>query len=407
MESASRLDDQAQYRKFGRKYRGEKEESSIRIRWSSPRYVRDTCSKTPQAIIKITSFAKGAAARRLMEYVTRTDRDEIGIDAETDAGVRLRGKEDVSAVYREWAADFERKQPGRKNNPRHVTHMVLSAKTDNSERSVRKLHAASSQFLRKGFGEQGYQYLFVVHKDTQNPHTHVVIKNRNDALNKKLRIDKADLFDLRQQFARALNEHGLEAVCTLRRDRPEVVKGVMNRVDTIRKRAVMLDRRLRSTELPGVDTFAVRKYQLLALQGMRKTLKENSTFLQAERKEGMQKICDLQREIRKNNQALLPQKVKATVKYFEKESRDIAENIAAVFVAPKAHNKAQRMESRQRRRALHEYSKKYLKNLRLAAKDIRSNPAIPGALKKETLKLLATQKRAVGKLQSRTLSLGR
>lgn len=268
-----------QHVRFGKQVKGER---AIRIRMSSPSYIKDAQSKAPQAIFKVTSFAKGASVRRVMEYITRTDRNEIGIPAENEDGSQLHGKDDVQAVYEEWSTDFERKKPGRKNEPRHATHIVLSAKTDNSDKSVRQVHAAASEFLRKEFGDQGFQYVFVVHKDTENPHVHVVIKNKNVVLNKKLRIGKAELFELRQEFAISLQEQGLEAVSTLRRDRPEIIEAVAKKMDTIKNRSIEFEKRLqvssssdKSLDPNSTNSFNLsdsikeRKQMVLALQSVK------------------------------------------------------------------------------------------------------------------------------------------
>lgn len=289
MASSDRLDDELnsgrgassedeKFVRFGKQVKGER---AIKIRLSSPSYIKDAQSKAPQAIFKVTSFAKGASVRRVMEYITRTDRDEIGIPAENEDGTQLHGKDDVQAIYEEWANDFERKKPGRKNEPRHATHIVLSAKTDNSDKSVRQVHAAASEFLRKEFGDQGFQYVFVVHKDTENPHVHVVIKNKNLVLNKKLRIGKAELFELRQEFAKSLQEQGLEAISTLRRDRPEVIQGIANQIETIRNRSAEFEKRIKSDATNKendevASSFKQRKQMIVALQSIKKEVAEQT-----------------------------------------------------------------------------------------------------------------------------------
>lgn len=380
---------------------------SIRLRMSSPTYVRDAHSNGPQAIFKVTSYAKGASVRRVMEYVTRTDRDEIGQSAETEDGTQIIGKDGVQNVYSEWAEDFERKKPGRKTEPRHATHIVLSAKTDNSDKSVRQVHAAASNFLRKEFGELGYQYMFVVHKDTEYPHVHVVLKNKNNMLGKKLRIGKAELFELRQSFAKSLNEQGLEAISTLRRDRPQVIEDVSKRLDTVKNRSIMMDERLRKTEkTPAMDTFETRRFQMLALETAKRQIKKNTHFLSPEREALTKQLKAVQSAISKNDPALVEKQVQATIKLYERGDKELAKQLNDILTAKRPQNKEQRRDKKQREAAFNGYSEKYVKGIKQAIKDVKSSNNIEPKLKKETLQRLNKQRRSVEKLQARAFRLG-
>lgn len=380
---------------------------SLRSRLSDPSYIKDAHSKGPQAILKVTSYAKGASVRRVMEYVTRTDRNEIGIPAETEDGKQLHGKEDVQNVYEDWAQDFERKKPGRKTDPRHATHIVLSAKTDNSPKAVRQVHAAASKFLKKEFGDLGYQYIFVVHKDTEYPHVHVVMKNKNNMLKKKLRIGKAELFELRKEFAKALNEQGLEAISTLRRDRPSVIEGVSKQLDTIRNRSMTMNERLMRTErTPAMNTFEIRRYQLLQLESTKQLIKTNTRMLSPQREALTRELKATQSAIVKNDPELLKKQVKATISMFEKEDKQLSKQLNDILTAKKPQNKEQRRERKQREAAFNGYSQKYVKGIKQAIKDVKSSKDLDPKLKKDTLKRLNQQRRSVEKLQARAFRLG-
>ena len=67
-----------------------------------------------------------------------------------------------------------------------------------------------------------------LHKDTDNPHVHIILNNYNTKTSRKLRLDKHDFLRIRSEFAQDLTKQGLKRhIATLRRDRP----GVLHRVE--------------------------------------------------------------------------------------------------------------------------------------------------------------------------------
>ncbi|PCI45372.1 MAG: hypothetical protein COB41_01905, partial [Proteobacteria bacterium] len=220
---------------------------SLVTRLSSPSYQAQLSSKKPQAILKVVSFAKGVKARTLLEYVTRIGaEDEHGKPADLKFGNQfhghLKGREAVQETYKSWQKDFERKKKGAKREPRHVTHIILSASTDNSEKSSMKVDFAANDFLDQYFQEQGFEYIYVTHRDTENPHVHVVVKNYNKRTGKKFHLSKEDTFHMRQEWVKSLEARGVEAVATLRRDRVEVLEKVSQGIEEIRQRETWNDR---------------------------------------------------------------------------------------------------------------------------------------------------------------------
>lgn len=74
--------------------------------------------------------------------------------------------------------------------------------------------------MQEQFGDKGYRYNFVVHRDTDNPHIHVIVNNYNiEPDGPKLRLNQPELFELRTKFAEKLSELGLVQTATLKRDR--------------------------------------------------------------------------------------------------------------------------------------------------------------------------------------------
>lgn len=403
MELSNKYDDDF-LKRTGRKAQEERH-NNIRFRLSSPSYLKATQSKSAQAIFKVTSFAKGASVKKLMEYITRTDRDEVGVPAETEDGTQVKGKDDVQSVYDDWSVDFERKKAGRKTDPRHATHIVLSAKTDNSDKSIRQVHRATSEFLKKEFGDLGYQYVFVVHKDTENPHVHAVIKNKNNILNKKLRMGKADLFALRQEYAKTLTEHGLESVATLRRDRAEVVERVAKQLETVKNRSRNVNERLMKNESASLNTYEARRYQLLNLQAVKTEIIKNTGFFSKDGRAMAKQVNAVQAAIVKNDPEKAARELKATVKYFEKDHKDIAKKLDEIMTT-KPSNKQQRQERKQRASSISQYSDKYVKSIKAAIVDIRKDKNLSLEVKNSALKTLKKQQKSVEKLRSRGKLLG-
>lgn len=244
--------------------------NALSRRLTNPNYQAQVASKKPQAILKVASFAKGSKARTLMQYVTRVGKDsdaELGFS--TQDGDLLKGAEAVESLYEEWSKDFERKKRGGKREPRHVTHIILSADTDNSEKSAMKVNFAATDFLDEYLQEQGFEYLYVTHRDTDKPHVHVVVKNYNKLTGKKLHLSKEATFHMRQQWVKALEGRGVEAVATLRRDRVQVLENVANGIEDIKQKESWSDRiMLRSSTFSKAD----RKHLVGRVDGLVKNI---------------------------------------------------------------------------------------------------------------------------------------
>ena len=203
-----------------------RDEQLPRLRLTSPSYVKDTRAKAPQAILKVASFARGARVKSLISYIARTDKKEgleknqDDLEFETETGELKKGRKDVQELYDKWRGDFERKKPGAKREPRHATHIILHAKVPNDAKTAYRVNTAAREMLQKEFGARGYEYVFVTHRDKDNPHVHVVVKNYNRVLDQKLRHGKRELLEMRRTFASELQKQGIEHVATYKVDRP-------------------------------------------------------------------------------------------------------------------------------------------------------------------------------------------
>lgn len=208
--------------------------SNVSSRISSPSYQRELASGKPECVLKVASFARGASVKKLLGYISR-----VGQEAEMEVidnfGLHHQGKDAVQKIYDSWKGDFERKCKGSNRIPRHGTHIILSAITDGSKAEERKVAFAAQDFVDRTFNQEGYEYVYALHNDTEHPHVHIVVKNYNKLTKKKLSLTKAKTFEIRQAWAETLTQNGLEANATLRRDRPQVLENIMQQKDRMKK----------------------------------------------------------------------------------------------------------------------------------------------------------------------------
>jgi hypothetical protein len=87
--------------------------------------------------------------------------------------------------------------------------------------SPQRLLAASRDFAREEFALK-HRYAMVLHTDQAHPHVHLVVSAYNREAT-RLNIRKADLRRWREQFARQLRQHGVEANAT-----PAQIRGCLS-----------------------------------------------------------------------------------------------------------------------------------------------------------------------------------
>ena len=248
----------------------------------SPAYITSCHSTAPQAVFKIISFGKGlSSVKGMLEYVNYRpgkkihptdldDFDKIITDENgdhyeanaqefyTESGEVLKGKEDINDLYKTWSDEFRLQGSGR-GEQRHLTHMLLSADVEPLQRNANNVLAAAQKTLWEEFGQFGFEYTYVLHTDTENPHVHCILKNYNNHSKKKLRLDRHDLLRIRTEFGNQLTDRGLKKhIATLRRDRPETLLRVQDVISKIKNQ----EKLIRSTV--NESAFYQRKSQLNA-----------------------------------------------------------------------------------------------------------------------------------------------
>lgn len=237
---------------------------ALRLRLSSPSYVTATHTGGTEAVIKVASFARGFQARLIMDYIGRADKGQDPnqeIELEDHKGGIFKGKEEIQKVYEEWATNFGRAKPGTKRPPRDATHIVFSAGADNTRRNLHRTLFAAQEVAQAHFSDKGYDYLMGLHQDADKPHVHFIVRNHHREGGKKFRLDPADLFVIRDHFARALRDVGLDHVATLQRDRPKDAAAIRTEIETGIKRVRQKENWLRHQMEKGTPDVNVLKHR--------------------------------------------------------------------------------------------------------------------------------------------------
>jgi len=183
----------------------------------------------PQAVVKVMKKfphgAKGVSA--CMDYISR----EGELPLETESGEVILGRPDRKALVKNWAVDFDQRK-----DSRDAAHIVFSMPAGSP---VEALKAAVRTVGHKVFA--GHEWVFAVHTDKKHRHAHMVLKMRGRESNKKIDFKKADLHRLREQFAEAAREQGVELAASSRAARGVGRKGVSQAVFQLRQKGIRPD----------------------------------------------------------------------------------------------------------------------------------------------------------------------
>jgi hypothetical protein len=186
-------------------------------------HVRRTVMHAPEVMVKVTGGGGASSSRGIkahFSYISRRGELEI----EMDDGERLRGRDAGRRLLEDWNLDLDehRKRPdlfatNRRQAPKLVHRLIFSMPAGTPPD---KVLSAVRDFAREEFGLK-HRYAIVLHTDEPHPHVHVVVKAMSED-GVRLTIRKATLRAWRQEFARHLRQHGVEANATERAVRGKV-----------------------------------------------------------------------------------------------------------------------------------------------------------------------------------------
>lgn len=199
--------------------------SQARLTPAQIEYARRTVTRTPEVMVKVTGGGGAGSSRGInahFNYIGRRGELEI----ETDDGERLNGRNVGLQLVDDWNLDLDshRKRPdlfaANCRQASKLVHRVIFSMPAGTPPD--KVMSSVRDFAREEFGLK-HRYAMVLHTDEPHPHVHVVVKAMSED-GVRLNIRKATLREWRQEFARHLRQHGVEANATERAVRGKVGK---------------------------------------------------------------------------------------------------------------------------------------------------------------------------------------
>ncbi len=88
---------------------------------------------------------------------------------------------------------------------RQMWHCMFSLPNNNA--NIEDFKSAIREVMAEEF--VGHKYDFGIHNDTNNMHAHIIVKEKNDLTNRKLRIGTRNLYDLNRKLQDSCINHGI------------------------------------------------------------------------------------------------------------------------------------------------------------------------------------------------------
>lgn len=179
------------------------------------RAVLQATRRKPNVMVKITGFSKstGAGLKPHLDYISRNGNNEVFDHTGTsfdDIARRLglSAREALDQYGRELANPMQREKTRGRPRERTAMHLMLSMPPGTDKPSF---ELATRAFLRETF--QDHDHLFTFHDDKDHFHAHVVVGLQGHD-GPWLNPRRHHLQEWREDFAAALERHGIEAQAT-------------------------------------------------------------------------------------------------------------------------------------------------------------------------------------------------
>lgn len=371
------------------------------------RYIQQTQSKSPQAIMKVIGHGRGTAARRMMMYIAGADRNyEKTGGLEDQDGTVLQSKREIEERYQEWREDFERKKPG-KRAPRHCSHIILSADCEHSPQNERKLMAAARDLMQEEFGQKGYRYVMSPHNDGARPHVHIVLNAYNRDRDKpKVRIGPTELFKMRSMFADRLRDLGIEQVATRRLDRPQTLEKIANRIERVKPINNHYQWKV-SKSHPDRNVVREKQVQSRAIREINQQIKDNTVPLSGDRKRLKEQLKQARATL-KSDQRLSSRQIESTVKALGKDAKHFERQIGMLQEPKRFESQQEKRNRRAHERYIRHLDRKTQSEIQQARKEIQKSD-MGRSEKQEALRALRNHQRQMDRVMSkqRTQEQGR
>lgn len=192
--------------------------NSNKYHFSNGRYTsKNMFRKNTEVVVKITSGSKHfQGLSKHIDYISRGGELEL-ITNDFDIYKGQDENIEVKKIFKNEGLPIP--QYGKeKKEKRHTINMVFSMK-EHSTTPPEKLKQATITTLKRIYPDNFFVIAF--HNDTDNPHCHVCLKvaNKNG---KRINPKKSDLLNMRVEFAKALNDLGVEAKATIKNKKNDI-----------------------------------------------------------------------------------------------------------------------------------------------------------------------------------------
>lgn len=202
-------------------------------------------SSAPQAMVKVSGSSKGAnKAQAHLDYIGRKGEVEL----ENEQGEKFKGK-DQKELIKAWQAMgmHDDHKTGQKREAFHIVFSMPKGTNPDGLKTAVK-NTVDEEFA-------GHKYFIAQHKDTDNPHCHVLLCATDDR-GARLNPRKADLHNYRVAFVEKLAEQGIEATASRRIHRMTIEHG---KRQGVYHRDIREDRPPKVTELAPKSLTAIKQ----------------------------------------------------------------------------------------------------------------------------------------------------
>lgn len=200
---------------------------------------------------EITNASTLTRAQSLVDYITRQ-----GTLAARDADGFLEDKPMWEQTLVAWEAVFRPESPDpNAPKPRNVGHFMVSAPAGSDVIAFEK---AVDEWMQKTFASN-YDYLYVLHDDTDNPHVHIAL-HRNGHNRRALHVDPLQIDRWRQSCAAVCRTHGLHVDASRRFERGATKPNIPQSIHHLIQRGEVPDKRVREFVASGNMTDRQQAY---------------------------------------------------------------------------------------------------------------------------------------------------
>lgn len=179
----------------------------FQVRLSLSERIR-TARRVPQAVVKVGKYISG---KRHLAYKLWYNSRDSQLPLENDRGQELTTPEERRTLADDWAMDFDDRA-----DSRDAANIVFSMPKGSKPEALR---GAVRTTMGRLFPE--HEWVFAIHTDRGHPHAHALVKMRGREAKRKLRLDKPELYRMREVFAEASRAQGVQLAAS-----PRAARGV-------------------------------------------------------------------------------------------------------------------------------------------------------------------------------------